>query len=566
MPAESKNSLITPGRLAAAVAAALAAGAALTVSVQLGGCRKEVNVDVHCDDGCEIAAVQGSPPPQGWLGSRAAKGAAGLVDHLPPFEIRGDRDHARDTVLLWNAVRKANGGVDLANIRQQIGDCVSWGWSRAISYLDAVRLARNGGEFRRAYPPYIYGISRVQIGGGRLSGDGSLGAWAAAGVQRYGVVAEGTEGVPAYSGSVAREWGRNGPPTELIRRAKHSLVGSAALVKTAGEMRDAICNGYTVPICSGFGTKTIVVRDGRRVAKWDDSWAHCMVLTAYDGGTSAPNGPYFYCENSWGPGAHPEPLNGEPRGGFWIHWDDVQRIAGQGDSYAVSQFAGFPARELDFDLFAFTTPPSPTGLDRDPFPFHRSPGDGRFGRLGDHVAPDRPVVRAAGGRPAADHAAVRADDPRGLRPVRPSAGGPARPGPADVRRRRAAALGRVALADAGPGVPRPGLTVPRPAAAGPVPRPIPRPVPGSPGGPGRAARLAAAADRRQAVRAVHANADRNDPRSPTGRLAGRDRGPGPRSADGSHPAGGGGAAGRLPLRDRAVVGAAPSRQVRGRLG
>ena len=37
-------------------------------------------------------------------------------------------------------------------------------------------------------PEVIYGGSRVEIGGGRIRGDGSIGAWAARWVRDYGVV------------------------------------------------------------------------------------------------------------------------------------------------------------------------------------------------------------------------------------------------------------------------------------------------------------------------------------------------------------------------------------------
>src|SRR5690606_3642825 len=126
--------------------------------------------------------------------------------------------------------KEVNGGEHLPNYRQEIGDCVSLGAKNAINYLQAVQIARDWqhAEFKPVYPPYIYGTSRVQVGGGRLgNGDGSIGAWAAKAVQEYGVLAADAEGVPPYSRSVAESWGYHGPPEKFISVAKKTLAKTA---------------------------------------------------------------------------------------------------------------------------------------------------------------------------------------------------------------------------------------------------------------------------------------------------------------------------------------------------
>ena len=69
---------------------------------------------------------------------------------------------------------------------------------------------------------------------------------------------------------------------------------------------------------------------------------HQMCVDAYDG--SSPSGArYFHVQNSWGPNAHPKPIDGSPPGGFWVTEAEIEYITAQGDSWAFSDFEGFPA-------------------------------------------------------------------------------------------------------------------------------------------------------------------------------------------------------------------------------
>ena len=290
--------------------------------------------------------------------------ARAVAADMPAFAVTGPdglpavKDNARATVLLWKAAERVLGH-QFEHLVQQVGDCVSFGAANAVRYLLAVQIDQEFGssEFRGPFPPYIYGISRVQIGGGRVgNSDGSIGAWAAKGVQEYGIVAADDPGVPPYSGSVARQWGRQGSPRDLIALGKQRLVKTVANAKTAAEVRDAICNGYPVTIASDFGSKRMIPQDGRIVAKRDGTrWMHQMCVIGYDG--SGPQS-YWYVINSWEPSMHPAPLNGEPPGGFWIEESTMNYIAAQGDSWAFSNFDGFPSRDIDpaFNIFSRTEP------------------------------------------------------------------------------------------------------------------------------------------------------------------------------------------------------------------
>lgn len=269
-----------------------------------------------------------------------------LVSEMPAFMIVGSAESsAGKRCVLWDYTKKINGGQHLPTFRQEVGDCVSQGAANAVNYLSAMEIARlkDREKFRPAFQPYLYGISRVQIGGGRIGGDGSVGAWAAEGAKKFGVLFADEEGVPAYSGSIARTWGkRPGPPQQFIDKAKQYLVKSTAMVRTYEEVRDAIVNGYPVTVASmqGFQMRARVDQ-GKHWGVPSGSWAHQMCFVGVD---DEGNRPGCYCLNSWGDGAHGPPADDAPPGGFWVDAEVVTRMVRQGDSFAFSQFDGFPVQ------------------------------------------------------------------------------------------------------------------------------------------------------------------------------------------------------------------------------
>lgn len=299
-------------------------------------------------------AIPSVPLSQLGLDLEHADKAQLVAASLPPFRLVGDaaaEDNSKKNVRLWDAVLQLR-GEHLPNVPQQIGDCVSWGAANAVNYLQAVQIIRGPpAEFHPAYPPWIYGASRVWVGkshGSNFRGDGSVGAYAVEALQTYGCLRADHEQCPPYNGTVARQWGSSGPPEWAKAVAKANLVQSIAQVKSAAEARDAIAGAHCpVTIASGWwGTTDIPVVNGRRVARRTTSWAHQQCLIAYDG--SGPE-PLFYCLNSWGPNAHPAPLQGEPPGGYWIRYSDVDRICREGDSWSISAFDGFPAAGPNWD-------------------------------------------------------------------------------------------------------------------------------------------------------------------------------------------------------------------------
>lgn len=265
------------------------------------------------------------------------------------------QDNQNANVRFWEAWPKAGLTVP-PNYPQQVGDCTSFSGKNAIENRQGIEIADGkGGRFRPVYPPFLYGVGRVQVGKNRVRGDGAVVAWVVQGMRDHGILFADDPGVPAYSGSVAREWGSKGPPAAFLEIAKSRRVKTIAPVRNANQARDAICNGYPILMGSMFGSTDIRERDGRMVARKNTQWAHAMCCIGYDGSGQTD---YFYILNSWGESTHPAPLQGEPRGGFWVTFQEADReIFQPGDCWSVSDLDGFVEGRIDVDVFGQNAKP-----------------------------------------------------------------------------------------------------------------------------------------------------------------------------------------------------------------
>lgn len=253
--------------------------------------------------------------------------------------------------LLHKSLEQVHGSFPVAY--QTIGDCVSHGWALAINILKAVQITIDGRpeEWRGlAASEVIYAGSRVEIGGGRLgNSDGSIGAWAADWVTKYGVVLRGKYGsidLSEYDGQRAKAWGARGRgvPDELEPIAKEHPVQTVSLVRSYEEARDAIANGYPVPVCSmqGFEAR----RDAQGFARPRGTWPHCMCFIAVD---DADGRPGLLCQNSWGPNWISGPTrHDQPPGSFWVDADVADKMLRGGDSFAISNLVGWQRRKPNF--------------------------------------------------------------------------------------------------------------------------------------------------------------------------------------------------------------------------
>lgn len=298
---------------------------------------------------------------QGWAGPELAREQFDILAARGAFrEFKIERPGPRPTtgkkMFLHEVTRKVL-GKDTENYRQEIGDCVSFGMKNAIEYLQCVEILLKGDaeKFQNIFPPYIYGISRVQIGGGRLgNSDGSLGSWAADGVKQYGILSSIDQGVPQYAGSVAKKWGaRPGPPTEFIEISKKHLVRTVAPITSVDALCEAICNGYACTVASmqGFAEQP----DSKGFHRASGQWAHQMCIIGIDMEWSEP---YVLILNSWGD------VHGRlkcfhtgvdlPAGVLRARISEIERSMINGrdaEVFAPSQYDGYPENRLDKALF-----------------------------------------------------------------------------------------------------------------------------------------------------------------------------------------------------------------------
>lgn len=294
----------------------------------------------------------------GWLGEeKAAQEFERLKANFRPFEIIGEKPSGKSMtegvrVCMWEGAQKAI-GKHVRTFRQEIGDCVSFGAATAVMYLTVMQMALGQNwEYHEVFQPFIYGTSRCDVGGQHDYSDGSTGSWAAQAVNQYGVLFYDDKDVPAYAGSVAKKWGYSGPPKEFYPVAKDNPVKTTAKVTSFDQLVKAIGNGYPCTIASsvgfeGDGNMQGKISGGKCWGVRGSSWMHQMAVIAVDTVDSRPGA---FIMNSWGANVWPEQPDGAPPGGFWADAKYMEDILGQGDSYAFSNFDGFPAQEIDFAI------------------------------------------------------------------------------------------------------------------------------------------------------------------------------------------------------------------------
>lgn len=288
--------------------------------------------------------------------------AVAAVQKAQPFKVFSAASSQFNTagygagkrVLLYEYKYKAVGGKKNVRTRRQgIGDCVSQGAAEAGDILKSILCVNEGQEWiaEMATEP-IYALSRVEIGRGRLgSGDGSVGAWAAEACKRYGTLIRikyGKYDLTEYSAARAHQWGmpNAGLPDDLEPVAREHLIKTVTLVTTWSEFCDSIASGYPVTVASSQGfTKT---RDSQGFAKPWGTWQHQMCFTASDDLSSRKGG---LCQNSWGADYFSGPIAyDQPDGSFWVDKSIVESMLAAGDSWAYSDYVGFPPKKLNLGI------------------------------------------------------------------------------------------------------------------------------------------------------------------------------------------------------------------------
>lgn len=252
------------------------------------------------------------------------------------FEVKGNHSFVANGVVVHNCVGQGKSKVE---------------WQ--LMYVEVVRLGDNELPIM-PYEPFGYAQSRVCAG---ISGnsDGSTGTGAAEAAKKYGVLRSDLQGLPPWReegetvywpGNIDKAWGRNGAPTQWLEPARKHVVQTTALMRSAEDVATALQNGYPCTCASNWGGMMqcrVQGEPGVLLNRRSGQWAHQMcVLGWWDHPTL---GEIFYIQNSWSEKAHGTCPSGAPLGGFWIQKSDMASIVGQRETFAYSQFVGFPAPE-----------------------------------------------------------------------------------------------------------------------------------------------------------------------------------------------------------------------------
>jgi hypothetical protein len=304
----------------------------------------------------DLFADSDKPLLTGWISDTAARQRF-VENNRYPF-LRSHMGQIKGTgkgkkVLLYKLFEQVTGR-PLVPHYQTIGDCVSHAYGLGVDVLTAVRiLMYNKSEqwVAKSATELIYAGSRIEVGGGRIGGDGSIGVWAAEFIRKWGVLLRqsylnGAYDYTTYSGQLARALGRRGVgvPDSLEPLCKLHPLKTCALVNSWEECRDAVANGYPVTMCSNIGFTSKRDRDGF-LRRGRQPWYHAMAILGVDDEYRRPGA---LIQNSWGgdtwvsgPKRHEQ-----PDGSFWCDAATIDAAMKQGDSIALSGYVGYPRVDI----------------------------------------------------------------------------------------------------------------------------------------------------------------------------------------------------------------------------
>lgn len=296
---------------------------------------------------------------------------ARIIAQLPfqnVYEANPDlKDTSDDTeVFLWEAELAVTGATEPRDPHNQtIGDCTSQGTGGALEDLQYVRIGwrGEGEEFHPISTETLYGNARIDIGGGRIFGDGAVTAWLFQAAQKEGFLARGRYTDPSsnnvldltnYSGQLAKQMGSKGVPKWLKDYMIKHLLQTFAQVHDADQACDLMRHGYPVVIGSNQGFTT--TRDENGFCQPSGHWNHCTYWRGYSKISNKRQGAVY--QQSWGPNMPSGNRNiitpgGKqitlPKGAFFVDMKTFDNMIKQGDAWAPSDIMGFAA--LDYKMW-----------------------------------------------------------------------------------------------------------------------------------------------------------------------------------------------------------------------
>lgn len=305
-----------------------------------------------------LASTASAGEYYGWTPDKAATNRFKQNNARPYYGNWAQTGTKRGRVVLLVPFLELATGQDFQSRQQGYTDCVGQAFGLGVDVLTGVQIHLHGANERWIAPASaeaIYGGSRVNVAH-RHGGYGAVGAWAAEWVRDYGVILQvrydGWD-LREYDPRLSKRWGRAGIPRNLVREARAHPVQTVSLVTSWEDVRDAVCNGYPVVLCSrqGFNSRIkgeIPERDQDGFLRPYGIWGHAMCVV----GVTDRERPGALVANSWGdhwvrgpPGFYCPP------GCFWVDASVIHSMVSEEDSFALSGYVGYPRIDgLDYQL------------------------------------------------------------------------------------------------------------------------------------------------------------------------------------------------------------------------
>ena len=229
---------------------------------------------------------------------------------------------------------------------QTTGDCVSHSTRNAIDITRAVGIDIKGDSEEFVTRGATEGI--YQSRGHYQQGMSCTGA-ARYVNQTGGILLRkdyGSIDLSTYNSSLGA---RHKIPNSIYKdEASKHQVKTISNIRTVEEARDALANGYSLSVCSGYGFSS--VRDKNGVAKRSKGWSHAMAWIACDDSQEVYNETLFLVQNSWGKWNSGPKRLGQPDGSFWIREKDARGMLSGGGAWVFSDVDGFPARKIEWTI------------------------------------------------------------------------------------------------------------------------------------------------------------------------------------------------------------------------
>jgi len=230
--------------------------------------------------------------------------------------------------------------------RQTTGDCVSHSTRNAIDITRAVEIDIKGEREQFVSRGATEGIyqSRGHKGQGMSCSSAARYVHEKGGIllrKDYGEV-----DLSKYDSEIGKD---HDIPNSIYRdEARKHQVKTISSVRTVQEAKDALANGYSLSVCSGYGFSS--KRDKSGIAKRSSGWNHAMAWIACDDTHDVHKESLFLIQNSWGLWNSGPKRLGQPDGSFWIREKDARGMLSGGGAWVFSDVNGFPAKNIDWTI------------------------------------------------------------------------------------------------------------------------------------------------------------------------------------------------------------------------